>query len=113
MANATDEPVMVIVSEKETRVVKISVGANRKVTVETKEGVETQSVTIQPGEFHRFDRNNSLDRMTVVKLDERSVPVRNMPIPTNESYIVTDTGIKRQDYGNRNLFKDEHGKDHY
>lgn len=112
VANATDEPVRIIVSEKETKVEKISVGAKGNVTVKTKEGVETQSVTILPGEVHRFDRKNSSDRMTVVKLDERSVPVENMPIPTNESYIVTNTGIKRQDYGNPNLFKDEHGNDH-
>lgn len=83
-----------------------------KITIQMKENENTQSVIISPGEYHRFHRENTRDRMTIEKLDSNSFPIVNMPIPTNESYIITDNGIKRQDYGNSNLFMDEHGNDH-
>lgn len=112
VANATDEPIKVTVTEAEQKIKKVTVDANTqspKVTVEIENNENSQSVVIQPGESHRFDRDNGRDHMTIVKLDSGSVPIANMPIPTNESYIITEQGLKRQDYGNPNLFMDEHG----
>lgn len=112
VANATDEPIRVTVSEKEIHIDNANVSSDGQISVNLKEEEQQQSVTIQPGETHRFDRDNTRDRMTVEKPDSDTTPIENMPIPTNQSYIVTDTGIVRQDYGNPNLFEDEHGNDH-
>lgn len=115
VANTSDEPIRVTVSHAEHKVEKVTVEADPnspKVTVEIEKNENAQSVIIQPGESHRFDRENARDHMTIEKLDSNSVPVENMPIPTNESYIVTDKGLERQDYGNPNLCVDEYGNDH-
>lgn len=115
VANATDEPIRVTISEKELKVEEVTVKADAKspkITVQIEANEESQSVVIPPGESHRFDRENARDHMTIEKSNTGSIPVENMPIPTNQSYILTDKGIERQDYGNPNLFMDEYGNNH-
>lgn len=113
VANASDATIKVTLSKGISTVGKLTVGANPMIAVEMKEKEEKQSIIIPPGESHRFDRESLRERMTIEQLNANSIPAcENLPIFTNESYIVTGAGIERQKYGDPNLFVDEYGNDH-
>jgi len=63
------------------------------------------SVSIPAGDYHAFDRNNSLDYFAVIDNSGNKI-ANNYEVRANHSYIVTkDKAFVRQKYGSNDLFE--------
>lgn len=108
IANATKSDVQVFVSSDEIKVKKIS-----------KDGLDVENKTyeskfwIQSGKYHKLERVNAYDYLTVLNRDKSFLVCENYKMGANKSYIITQNDeIRRQKYGSSNLFEDENGNDY-
>ena len=111
-ANASDGKVLVAISENEMKISKASLSMKNGIDgVELKSKTNISKFNIPSREFHRFQRKNDNDYLTVIS-HNGSVICESYRIGANMSYIITNDTIFRQKYGDSNLFRDQYGKEY-
>ena len=69
-------------------------------------------MVIPPGEFHKYERNQTYEYISVSTADGKPI-CTNLETPANKSLIITkDNQVKDQMYGDSNLFRDRYGEEH-
>jgi hypothetical protein len=105
LANASGGTISIAICENKMKISGISV-KDLGIQIENENNVS--KFKIKNRDFHKYKRNNSNDYLTVVG-NGGEIICENLRIPANESYIITSDQVKRQKYGDSDLFKDEHG----
>jgi hypothetical protein len=104
-ANASGGTISIAISENVVRISEIS-GKDLGIKIENEKNIG--KFKIKNRDFHKYKRNNANDYLTVVGSDGEII-CENLRIPANYSYIITKDQVKRQKYGDSDLFKDEYG----
>ena len=108
IANATKSDIEVFVSSDEIKIIRIG-----KDSLDIENKTYQSKFWIPSKKFHKIERVNAYDYLTVFNKDKSSLVCENYKMGANKSYIITeDNQIRRQKYGSSNLFEDEYGDDY-
>ena len=102
-ANASGGTISIAICENKMKISGISV---KDLGIKIENEINVGKFKIKNRDINKYKRNNANDYLTVVGSDGEII-CENLRIPANASYIITKDQIKRQKYGDSDLFKDE------